>query len=36
VARYYELTPAGWTQLETSVDDWSRFTALVGSVMLSA
>jgi len=36
VARFYELTPAGWKQLETSVDDWSRFTALVGSVMLSA
>lgn len=33
-ARYYELTPEGWTQLERSADDWHRFAALVAGMML--
>lgn len=32
-ARFYQLTPAGRTQLAAETRDWNRFTAVVGMLM---
>jgi PadR family transcriptional regulator PadR len=34
-AKYYRLTPAGQKALSTEVDDWNRFVAAVGLVLVA-
>jgi PadR family transcriptional regulator, regulatory protein PadR len=34
-AKYYRLTPAGQKALAAEIEDWNRFTAAVGFVLLA-
>jgi PadR family transcriptional regulator len=35
-ARFYRLTPAGWSELERMAVEWNRYVALVSGLMLTS